>query len=226
VNGPGTGVPSFDVAVATDAVRLPGTLSVPAGAGAVVAFAHGAGSSRFSPRNRAVARTLQAAGLATLLFDLLLEDEDAGGPGARFDIDLLTARLGGAVAWLAARPETAPLPLGLFGASTGAAAALGAAAAHPERVRAVVSRGGRPDLAGSALLDVRAPTLLVVGGHDSQVLALNRTALARLACEKDLHVVAGAGHLFEERGALEEVARLAADWFARHLAPGAHGAGA
>jgi dienelactone hydrolase len=212
-------VPSFEVAVETCAVRLPGTLSVPPGAGAVVAFAHGTGSSRFSPRNRAVARTLQAAGLATLLFDLLLEDEDAGGPGARFDIELLTARLGGTVAWLAERPETAPLPLGLFGASTGAAAALGAAAAHPERVRAVVSRGGRPDLAGPALPEVRAPTLLIVGGHDGQVLALNRSALARLSCEKDLRVVPGAGHLFEERGALEEVARLAGDWFARHLLP-------
>jgi putative phosphoribosyl transferase len=219
-------MPSFDVTVATGAVRLPGTLSVPPGAGAVVAFAHGTGSSRSSPRNRAVARTLQAAGLVTLLFDLLLEDEDAAGPGARFDIELLTARLAGAVTWLAERPETASLPLGLFGASTGAAAALGTAAAYPERVRAVVSRGGRPDLAGSALAEVLAPTLLIVGGRDGRVLALNRTALARLACDKELQIVAGAGHLFQERGALEAVARLASAWFSRHLTPRAPGPGA
>ncbi len=212
-----TGVASLEVTIATGAVGLPGVLGVPQGAGAVVAFAHGTGSSRFSPRNRAVADTLQAAGLATLLFDLLLEDEDASRRGARFDIDLLTARLVDAVDWLGERPETAPLPLGLFGASTGAAAALGAAAARPERVRAVVSRGGRPDLAGPALPAVRAPTLLIVGGHDGRVLDMNRRAMAHLACDHDLRVVPGAGHLFEERGTLEEVARLASDWFARHL---------
>jgi dienelactone hydrolase len=214
-----THVDSLELTIATGAVGLPGTLAVPTGAGAVVAFAHGTGSSRFSPRNRAVADTLQGEGLATLLFDLLLEDEDAKGPGARFDIDLLTARLVGAVDWLSERPETARLPLGLFGASTGAAAALGAAAARPERVRAVVARGGRPDLAGPALPAVRAPTLLIVGGHDGRVLDMNRRASAHLACDHELRVVPGAGHLFEERGALEEVARLAGDWFARHLLP-------
>jgi len=213
---PGSGA-NHEVVLSVDGTQLPGTLALPQGAGAAVAFAHGSGSSRLSPRNRAVAHALQERGFATLLFDLLLESEDAGGPGARFDIDLLTARLSAAVAWLGARPETAELPLGLFGASTGAAAALAAAAAAPERVAAVVSRGGRPDLAMAALEHVRAPTLLLVGSHDSQVLALNRSALARLTCDKELAVVPGAGHLFAEPGALEEVARRAGDWFERFL---------
>ncbi len=214
------GGPTHEVVVEAGDARLPGTLTLPEGAGAVVAFAHGSGSSRFSPRNREVAAALQQAGLATLLFDLLLADEDAVGPGARFDIELLTRRLVEAVAWLAARPDSAELPVGLFGASTGAAAALGAAAAEPERIGAVVSRGGRPDLAMDVLAQVRSPTLLIVGGHDSQVLALNREAYERLAEPKELRVVHGAGHLFEEPGALEEVARLAEQWFVRHLRPG------
>lgn len=213
-----------EVLLEVEGVRLPGSLTVPPAPRGMVAFAHGSGSSRFSPRNRAVASRLSSAGLATLLFDLLDEEEDAGGPGARFDIELLTARLRGAVAWLAEAPASAGLGIGLFGASTGAAAALAVAASAPARIRAVVSRGGRPDLAMDVLSAVRAPTLLVVGGRDTQVLELNRAAFARLAGEKDLRVVAGAGHLFQEPGALDEVARLAQAWFLRHL--GAEPAGA
>jgi dienelactone hydrolase len=187
----------------------------------VVLFAHGSGSSRRSPRNRAVARVLRSAGLATLLLDLLTsaeEAEDEFTGRLRFDVGLLARRLVGAVDWLGRTQGTAGLPIGCFGASTGAAAALAAAAERPEAVAAVVSRGGRPDLAGAALARVRAPTLLIVGGADQAVLALNRKALAQLACaEKQLIVVPGAGHLFEEPGALEEVARLAADWFSRRL---------
>jgi putative phosphoribosyl transferase len=223
MTAPGTTAPAREVAIPAEDVVLPGTLALPEDAFAVVAFAHGSGSSRFSARNRAVATALQQAGLATLLFDLLLADEDAGGPGARFDIELLTRRLVAAVGWLAARTDTGALPVGLFGASTGAAAALGAAAAEPERIGAVVSRGGRPDLAMDVLAQVRAPTLLIVGGHDSHVLALNRQAYERLGTEheqeleKELQIVAGAGHLFEEPGALEQVAELAERWFLRHL---------
>jgi len=219
--GPGTAEVALDV----DGASLPGTLALPARAVGVVAFAHGSGSSRLSPRNRAVAAALQEANLGTLLFDLLLADEDAAGPGARFDIPRLARRLEGAVAWLGAHAATAALSVGLFGASTGAAAALAAAAAAPERVAAVVSRGGRPDLAMAALAAVRAPTLLIVGGRDARVLDLNRGALARLTCTKALEVVPGAGHLFEEPGALERVAALAVGWFRDHLGDGAAAGG-
>jgi dienelactone hydrolase len=201
-------------------VSLEGDLVVPSGAHGIVAFAHGSGSGRHSPRNRYVAQVLQSAGLATLLLDLLTLDEEAidvQTMGFRFNIDLLAYRLTGTVDWLAANPETRELRIGLFGASTGAAAALVAAAQRPDLVRAVVSRGGRPDLAGHALAGVRAPTLLIVGGNDPEVLRLNRAAYEQMAAERKLVVVAGATHLFEEPGALEEVARLAADWFVTHL---------
>ncbi|HEU4409950.1 MAG TPA: dienelactone hydrolase family protein [Polyangiaceae bacterium] len=202
------------------AVELRGDLSVPSGAFGIVLFAHGSGSGRLSPRNRFVARHLQRAGLATLLIDLLTErEEEAERAGAhlRFDIGLLAARLVAATDWLAGVPATAPLGVGYFGASTGGGAALVAAAERPERVGAVVSRGGRPDLAGEALGRVRAPTLLIVGGRDVDVLALNREAMRHLGAEKRLEIVAGATHLFEEAGALECAAALAGDWFSRHL---------
>ncbi len=201
-------------------VSLDADLTVPAGAMGVVAFAHGSGSSRLSPRNRSVATTLQRSGLATMLADLLTADEegvDRRTGGLRFDVDLLAARLVELLAWLGARPETAGLPLGVFGASTGAAAALRAAAARPDLVAAVVSRGGRPDLAGDALAAVEAPTLLIVGEADTTVLELNEAARARLGGESHLAVVPGATHLFGEPGALEEVARLAQEWFGHHL---------
>ncbi len=195
-----------------------GTLTVPRGAAAVVVFAHGSGSGRFSPRNRQVARELQQAGLATLLLDLLEECE--GNDRANvFDIALLADRLQAAARWLASRSETASLRLGYFGASTGAGAALLAAAQAPESVRAIVSRGGRPDLAGDALSRVTAPTLLIVGGNDDRVLELNRAAYALLKCPRRLEVIAGASHLFPEPGALEEVSRLAREWFLQYLAP-------
>jgi len=201
--------------------RLEGSLDVPAaGASAVVLFAHGSGSSRHSPRNRLVAGALGEAGFVTLLLDLLTVEEEAAdraGGRFRFDVGLLAARLQAAMDWLGDEPRTSALPLGLFGASTGAAAALLAAAARPAAVGAVVSRGGRPDLAGPALEQVRAPTLLVVGGHDEQVLALNQAARERLAGVAELEVVAGATHLFEEPGAIERVAGLARDWFGRWL---------
>jgi putative phosphoribosyl transferase len=189
--------------------------------GPVVVFAHGSGSSRHSPRNRLVAARLHEEGLGSLLLDLLTEEEDerdARTGELRFDVDLLAGRLVGAVGWLRSRPVTAAAPLGYFGASTGAAAALIAAVRHPDGIGAVVSRGGRPDLAGDALEAVRAPTLLVVGGRDGHVLDLNRRAAERLVAEHRLEVVAGATHLFEEPGALEQVADLAAAWFGRHLA--------
>jgi len=202
---------------------LEGSLDVPAaGATGVVLFAHGSGSGRHSPRNQLVAATLGQAGLATLLLDLLSVGEEAAdraGGRLRFDVGLLAGRLQAAMDWLGGEPRTRALPLGLFGASTGAAAALLAAAARPGEVAAVVSRGGRPDLAGPALERVRAPTLLVVGGRDEQVLALNRAARERLAGVAELEVVPGATHLFEEPGALERVAGLARDWFGRWLAP-------
>ncbi len=198
--------------------RLPGTLTIPAEATAVVAFAHGSGSGRFSPRNQYVAGVLQEAGLATLLLDLLEEPESQDRHKV-FDIELLAGRLQAAAEWLAREPETQALRLGYFGASTGAAAALVAAARRPEAVGAVVSRGGRPDLAWDDLPAVDAPTLLIVGGHDEEVLELNRQALARLGCPKELVVIPGATHLFPEPGALEEVARLAGRWFNRHLRP-------
>lgn len=200
-------------------VGLAGTLHVPKGAYALVAFAHGSGSSRLSPRNRAVADALNRRGIATLLFDLLTPEEEADRANV-FDIALLAERLGDAVRWLGAQAALAGLPLGLFGASTGAAAALVAAAQFPNRVGAVVSRGGRPDLAADALGAVRAPTLLIVGGLDVAVIELNERALARLSAIKALEIVPGASHLFPEPGALDAVIDLAGRWFERHLAPG------
>ena len=208
------------------AVRIPagrdvldGDLVVPVDARGIVLFAHGSGSSRHSSRNRFVAGELQDAGLATLLMDLLTaaeERRDVYTAEYRFDIELLGVRLTAAVDWLSQEPSTAALGVGLFGASTGAAAALIAAAERPARVRAVVSRGGRPDLAGAALSRVAAPTLLIVGGDDEPVITLNQEALAQLGCEKRLEIVPGATHLFEEPGTLERVAALARDWFIAH----------
>jgi putative phosphoribosyl transferase len=198
-----------------------GDLVLPADARGLIVFAHGSGSSRRSARNRWVAEALQARGLATLLFDLLTEAEEAVDQRfgqLRFDIDLLAQRLERAVDVVGEDPMASRLPLGVFGASTGAAAALVAAARRPERIAAVVSRGGRPDLAGGALAAVRAPTLLIVGGRDQVVLDLNDRAMGELRCPHDLVVVPGATHLFEEPGALDEVARLAGDWFETHLA--------
>lgn len=209
-----------DVMIEAGEVSLAGDLEVPAQATGVVLFAHGSGSSRHSPRNRAVAQVLQANGLATLLMDLLTEEEeseDVRTGKLRFDIGLLAGRLAGATDWLAERPRTAGLGIGYFGASTGAAAALVAAMLRPRVVQAVVSRGGRPELAGVALVSVRAPTLLIVGGRDQPVIDLNTAALDLLAVSKELVIVPGATHLFEEPGALEEVARLAAEWFGRHM---------
>lgn len=201
----------LEVTIPAGAVPLGGHLTVPDAAGGIVVFAHGSGSSRSSPRNQAVAGTLHEAGFATLLFDLLTDDEAAARTNV-FDIELLGDRLGTATAWLGQSPA-AHLPIGYFGASTGAAAALWAAGAPDAAVQAVVSRGGRPDLAGERLATVRAPTLLIVGGHDDVVLELNREAAKALRCEHRVDVVPGATHLFEEPGALEQVARLAADWF-------------
>ncbi len=216
--------PEGTVRVPAGPVELEGALSVPAGAAGVVLFAHGSGSSRHSPRNRHVARTLYERGLATLLIDLLTpgeEEVDLRTRSLRFDVGLLAQRLAGATDWLRRNPQTRDLRVGYFGASTGAGAALMAAAERPEEVGAVVSRGGRPDLAGDALPLVGAPTLLIVGGEDEQVIQLNEEALARLRAEKRLEIVPGAGHLFEEPGTLDEVARLAASWFTRHLRPDA-----
>jgi putative phosphoribosyl transferase len=204
------------VHIPADTVRLEGELILPPGAQGVVAFAHGSGSSRHSPRNTFVAGVLQTAGLGTLLFDLLTRAEDTAYE-TRFDIALLTRRLIAATQWLQQQPQTTTLAIGYFGASTGAAAALQAAAALGSAIQAVVSRGGRPDLAGSALAQVQAPTLLLVGGEDHGVIELNRRAYAQLPGEKQLVIVPGATHLFEEPGTLEEVARLAAQWFVRHL---------
>jgi putative phosphoribosyl transferase len=199
-------------------IGLVGTLHVPHAAYGLVAFAHGSGSSRLSPRNMAVASALNAQGIATLLFDLLTSAEEADRANV-FDIPLLADRLVDAVRWLEGHPPVAKFPLGLFGASTGAAAALVAAAKLPDRIGAVVSRGGRPDLAGDALEKVRAPTLLIVGGADFGVIELNEEALARLRCAKAIEIVPGASHLFPEPGALEAVIGHAARWFERHLAP-------
>lgn len=196
---------------------LAGMLRVPAGAVCLVVFAHGSGSSRFSPRNNAVAEGLGARGIATLLFDLLVPSEEDDRQNV-FDIPLLADRLSDAIVWAGREPDLSTLPLGLFGASTGAAAALVAAARHPRRVGAVVSRGGRPDLAGEVLEQVAAPTLLIVGGADYGVIELNEAALARLAAPKALRIVPGATHLFPEPGALDVVVELAADWFLKHLA--------
>jgi dienelactone hydrolase len=208
------------VRVTTGSVTLEGNLTLPEEARGIVLFAHGSGSSRLSPRNRYVARILNEAKLATLLVDLLTPEEEAVDVRTghlRFDIGLLAERLVGATDWLVQHPDTGRLRIGYFGASIGAAAALVAAAVRPDVVGAVVSRGGRPDLAGRALAQVRAPTLLIVGGHDVEVLELNRAALAQLRAEKELVIVPGATHLFEEPGALDQVARLARDWFERHL---------
>ena len=203
------------VSIPVDGVELEGELIVPSGAGGLVVFAHGSGSSRHSPRNNFVAETLRERGLGTLLFDLLTEAEDRDRE-ARFDVDLLTERLLAVTDWLRGREATVDLHVGYFGSSTGAAGAL-LAAARREDVDAVVSRGGRVDMAAESLGDVTAATLFVVGGDDAQVLEWNRESYEALDCEKDLYVVEGAGHLFEGPGQLEAVANAAADWFAEHL---------
>ncbi len=211
-----------EVRVSAGPVTLEGSLGIPNSAGGVVLFAHGSGSGRHSPRNRYVARVLREANLATLLIDLLTEDEeevDLRTTRLRFDIGLLARRLLGATDWLVQNPDTEQLRIGYFGASTGAGAALVAAAERPDEVGAIVSRGGRPDLAGDALPLVKAPTLLIVGGNDEPVIGMNEEALARMRAVKRLQIVPGASHLFEEPSALEEVARLATVWFARHLGP-------
>jgi putative phosphoribosyl transferase len=211
-----------EVTVHADSVSLGSNLAMSKDARAIVLFAHGSGSSRHSPRNRFVADTLNAAGLATLLFDLLTAEEetiDVRTRELRFDIGLLADRLSGAVDWLGDQKDIRDLRVGLFGASTGAAGALMAAARRPGVVGAVVSRGGRPDLADEALPAVKAPTLLIVGGDDTVVIELNRQASARMLAEHHLAVVPGASHLFEEPGKLEAVAGLARDWFLRHLTP-------
>lgn len=210
-------------------ISLEGKLAIPrGGASGLVIFAHGSGSSRFSPRNRLVAEILNEAGLATLLFDLFTPEEqeiDQQTRRLRFDIELLSERLVGTLDWVAQQAELQNLRIGLFGASTGAAAALIAAAARPEQVKAVVSRGGRPDLAGEALPQVAAPTLLIVGGHDAPVVRLTQEAVQSLQASQPLQaeyrieIVPGASHLFEEPSKLEEVARLAGEWFQQHLSP-------
>lgn len=205
--------------VSIDPAGLPGELVVAGNARALVILAHGSGSSRRSPRNRFVAESLHGRRLGTLLFDLL-SDAEASDHAKVFDIALLAQRLLQAMAWVRQRADLTGLRVGLFGASTGAAAALVAAAERPHDVAAVVSRGGRPDLAGAALAQVRAPTLLLVGGSDAEVLALNRDALRQLRCEKRLEIVPRASHLFEEAGTLERVAHSAGDWFAAHLGAG------
>ena len=207
-----------DVRMPAGRLQLEGTLALPDRACGIVVFSHGSGSGRHSPRNAYVAGVLNEAGLATLLLDLLTPEE-AADVELRFDIPLLTERLIDAVRFVQRYPASSSLRVGLFGASTGAASALRAAAEMPETIRAIVSRGGRPDLAGNQMLPlVRAPTLLLVGGEDREVIALNRSAERHLQCEKALHIVPGATHLFEEPGTLEIVARQARDWFVRHLA--------
>jgi dienelactone hydrolase len=211
---------AHDVFVEGRGVSLPGDVVLPERASGIVVFAHGSGSSRFSPRNRLVAERLCAAGLATLLFDLLTADEevqDAKTRALRFDIPLLADRLTMAVDWIGADARLCRFPIGLFGASTGAAAALYAAARRPATVHAVVSRGGRPDLAAEVLQDVRADTLLIVGGLDEAVISMNHMALQRLKCRSRLEIVPGATHLFEEPGKLERVSDLARDWFLESL---------
>lgn len=211
------------VRVPIQGAQLEGNLAVPNNAGGIVLFAHGSGSSRRSPRNRYVAELLRGEGLATLLIDLLtIEEEriDMRTAELRFDIRMLAERLVAATDWLNGNPGTSELKVGYFGASTGGGAALVAAAQRPEAVGAVVSRGGRPDLAGDALPGVKAPTLLIVGGNDVPVIGMNRQALAQITAPKELAIVPGATHLFEEPGALEEVARLAGEWFLRYLRAG------
>jgi pimeloyl-ACP methyl ester carboxylesterase len=207
-------------------VQLEGDLSVASGARGLVVFAHGSGSSRKSPRNRLVAAALRERGLGTLLFDLLTADEeiqDEVDARLRFNVPMLAERLAGVTDWLRGQEVVSGLPLGYFGASTGAAAALIAAAERPDEIAAVVSRGGRPDLAGEWLAHVRAPTLLIVGGADREVLLLNREALQWIRAPKELAIVPGATHLFEEPGALDEVAALAGRWFVRHFGAAAAG---
>jgi dienelactone hydrolase len=209
-----------DVQIPSDDILLDGTLTVPDAPRGIVVFAHGSGSSRLSPRNRNVAGVLENAGLATLLFDLLSADEyrqDVFSAEYRFDIPLLARRLGGALGWVRSHAVLSSLRVGIFGASTGAAAAL-SAAARDDTVRAVVSRGGRPDLAREALELVKAPTLLIVGEMDNEVVRLNQFAAEKLACEHQIEIVPGATHLFEEPGALEQVAQRAAQWFVKWLA--------
>ena len=216
----GLAIEHAPVTVAVDSVRLEGDLSVPTAAKGAVLFAHGSGSSRHSPRNRYVADVLNEGGLATLLIDLLTEDDQQGDlhtAHLRFNIPFLSRRLEVITEWLANHPAMHDLKICHFGASTGAAAALVAAAELPNLVRAVVSRGGRPDLARAALARVEAPTLLIVGGADPMVLDLNREAMALMRCEKQLQMIPGAGHLFEEPGALQKVAALARDWFLEKL---------
>jgi pimeloyl-ACP methyl ester carboxylesterase len=212
-----------EIEVQAGQVLLPGTLALPRQALGLVLFAHGSGSSRFSPRNRFVAQALNAKGLATLLFDLLTAEEsriDQQTAQFRFDIALLAERLVQALDWTQSQAELKTLPIGLFGASTGAAAALIAAARRPDLVKAVVSRGGRPDLAGAALAQVKAPVLLIVGGEDFVVIELNQKACQKLKAPWQLEIVEGATHLFEEPGKLEQVAQLAAEWFCRYLKGG------
>ncbi len=214
--------PAAPVSIALEEVTLHGDLMVPRHAKGLVIFVHGSGSSRFSPRNKFVAAELNKAGLATLLLDLLTEHEhriDSETMQYRFDISLLSGRTTLVVNWALRQPELSRLPLGLFGASTGAAAALIAAASLRENIAAVVSRGGRPDLAKDHLARVKCPALLIVGGDDETVLELNRDALALMQCPRKLHVVPGATHLFEEPGALEQVATVASEWFVEHLRP-------
>jgi dienelactone hydrolase len=206
------------VQIPANGIVLEGALVIPSTARGVVLFAHGSGSSRHSPRNNFVAQVLHTAGIGTLLIDLLSREEDSIYEN-RFDIELLTRRLERATQWLVDQPQSASLSVGYFGASTGAAAALQAAAAFGSSIGAVVSRGGRPDLAITALDRVQAPTLLIVGGLDDVVVELNRKAFRKLKAEKHLAIIPGATHLFEEPGTLEEVARLAAEWFRRHLKP-------
>lgn len=209
-----------DVRIPLDTARLDGRLTLPSRASGVVVFAHGSGSGRHSPRNRYVAGALHDANLGTVLLDLLTPEEerrDLRTRELRFDIPMLAGRLAATVDWLSGRPETRRSPLGLFGASTGAAAALIAAAERPAAVRAVVSRGGRPDLAGEALTRVQAPTLLIVGERDEPVIELNQAAMGRMSASRRLEVVPGATHLFEEPGTLERVAELAGDWFGRNV---------
>jgi dienelactone hydrolase len=214
-------------AVAATAVRVPagdvwlqGDLAVPAGARGLVLFAHGTGSSRHSPRNRLVARSLEERDVATLLIDLFTPEEetiDLRTVHLRFDIDMLARRLVTIIDWLRQQPETGSLSIGLFGASTGGGAALAAAAARPDDVKAIVSRGGRPDLAGACLAEVKAPTLLIVGGRDQPVIEMNRDAMRRMHGKVTLEIVPGATHLFEEPGALDKVAALAGDWFVKFI---------
>jgi putative phosphoribosyl transferase len=213
---------STEIVITTSTTALPGTLNMPSGAKGIIVFAHGSGSSRFSSRNRMVAQELNQSGFATLLFDLLSAEENVRDnltAEYRFNIPMLSRRLIQTVDWLAQDQQTGALPVGLFGASTGAAAALIAAAERAARIKAVVSRGGRADLADAYLPKLRAPTLLVVGELDYQVINLNKQAAAQMVCEHQLVLVPGATHLFEEPRTLERVATLADDWFTRHLAP-------